>query len=583
MTTSYPTVASFIFDVPEPDGLEASFQYNYFMTNERVEEGVGTSPQYQMRFKLHALKYPRLVTLSFEALGDSMTLGSDVSSLQLSSEQKKRILENPEYVKKVNSELEYLGRNFGTVLLQDAAATESLQSAIEASLLLKKVNTSAMSPLETVLKYSSITSDKVDGQAILDSTSTDGNNTYTYINPATGVPFETLQAGDVSKLSMACTLNKKIIHDVLKNAEAAALSPLYEQISGLVKQAQTLQETGIASYNEAILTIDDYEPVFNPVASEPVSTDSIMVTGNQSIGYLINKWLVHADGTLEKKKNIVIANPDKTDYDDTSVAYGKKYRYAISAVYIVRLQSVKDGTMMQNDILISSRMSPYIEVKCVEAEPPITPLNLRFWLTQSRLLTIEWDFPMSTQEDVKRFQIFRRNSLEEPFTLIKELDFDDSEELTPRSELMPDYSTKKYQHPQMLWIDSEFTLDSKFIYAICSVDAHDLSSPYSEQFEVSWDRSQGKIISNFLCYAGSPKPYPNFNLKTNLTTDAIRDSMHSSLTVYFDPEYLIIEDSDRKDLDHLVWDKDSPTYKLQLINVDWQVSNTYAITIWDKR
>tara|TARA_Y100000034_G_C6890103_1_gene409308 strand:- start:629 stop:2377 length:1749 start_codon:yes stop_codon:yes gene_type:complete len=582
MSTSYPTVASFIFDVPEPESISATFQYNYFMTNERVEEGLGNAPKYQTRWRMHKLEYPRYVNVSFNALGDAVTLGSDVNSLQISDAQKQTILQT--YASSVNSELEYLGRNFGTVLLQDQAAAESLQSAVEAALLLKKVDTANLSPLETVLQYSSITSDKIDGQAILDSTSTEGNNTYTYLDPTTGEPFEVQKSGDVGNLSMACTLNKKIIHDVLKNAEAAALSPLYEQVSTMISQAETIQQSGIASYNDTVLSIDDYEPVFNPVAQEKVDTNSICVSGNQLLGYLIHKWLVKNDGTLEQKKSIIISNPDKTDYQDDKVFYGQKYRYSISTVYIVRLQGVDSGgNLTQNDVLISSRQSPYVDVKCVEAVPPDPPLNLRFWLTQARTLTVEWDFPYTSQEDIKRFQIFRRNSLEEPFTLIKEIDFDDSEELTTRSEVLPDYSTQKIDHPICIWIDPEFELDSKFIYAVCSVDAHDLSSPYSEQFQVSWDRAQGKVISEFLCYIGSPKPYPNFNLKETLTVDSIRDSMHSSLTVYFDPEYLIIKDSESQDLDHLVWDKDNPTYKLQLINVDWQVSNTYAITIWDKR
>ena len=150
---------------------------------------------------------------------------------------------------------------------------------------------------------------------------------------------------------------------------------------------------------------------------------------------------------------------------------------------------------------------------------------------------------------------------------------------TPRSEFIPEFSKIPLKSSTTLFIDEEFDVDSVYIYAVCSVDAHDLSSSYSEQFKVWYDKALAKMRTQFISYGGSPKPYPNFNLVSTLTTDSIKDSLHDKLTVYFDPEYLTIKDADNNDLKHLKNSKTIPSYKIQLINLDRQLSQLLNIYV----
>jgi hypothetical protein len=197
---------------------------------------------------------------------------------------------------------------------------------------------------------------------------------------------------------------------------------------------------------------------------------------------------------------------------------------------------------------------------------------LEFYLIQNKDLVIEWDFPVNVTEDIKRFQVFRRASINEPFQLFRELDFDDSTVQTPRYENVPSYSSKKIAVPITSVCDYSFDLDSKFIYAVCAVDAHDLSSAYSEQFMVYYDLFAAKLVVEFISEKNAPKPYPNFLLKSQLTEDAIRDSDHTSLTCYFDPEYLRVFNGAREEVDFLQTSDTEVSYKLQLIHLNFQQS-----------
>jgi len=472
-----------------------------------------------------------------------------------------------------------MGRNFGVVMLQDPAAMEKLQLEVEAALRLKKVNTEKLSPLETVLKYSSVSSDKVSGQDILDNTNIEGNNEYTYIDPATGKPFNTMKPGTVADLSFACSLSKKFIGDIIGRAESAPLSPLKEQLASMNNASKQIQEKARQTIDSNNLDYMDYETNFIPIGSSKVDTNSTLVAGNQLMGYVINKWEVMPDGKLSDRKPYFIDDPSKESFIDRKIAYGKTYRYSIQTLYLVKLQGPKGTNIVQSEVLVTSRESPYYDVTCKEVVPPPPPGNLTFWRTQDRKLMLEWEFPFTPQEDIKRFQIFRRKSIKEAFTLIAELDFDDSMVRTPRSEFIPEFSKIPLKSATTLYSDEEFDVEDVYIYAVCSVDAHDLSSPYSEQFKVWYDKALAKMRTEFISYGGSPKPYPNFNLVTSLTTDSIKDSMHRKLTVYFDPEYLTIRDTDRKNLKHLKKSSRIPSYKIQLINLDRQLSQLLNIYV----
>ena len=225
--------------------------------------------------------------------------------------------------------------------------------------------------------------------------------------------------------------------------------------------------------------------------------------------------------------------------------------------------------------------SPSIIIACSEAVPPQAPDGLEFYLLQSGQLSLEWEFPYNPTEDIKRFQIFRRSSIYEPFTLLKQLDFDNSVVKTRRTEDIPRFSNIELSSPQVYFVDEEWSIGDKYIYAVSAVDAHDLGSGYSEQFEVSFDMFQAQLEIDFIAGKDAPKPYPNFTLVTPLTEDSIKDSNHSALTCYFDPEYLKVLNSSGEDMQHLASSLDNPSYKLQLLHLNFQQSAVIDINVKD--
>ena len=124
---------------------------------------------------------------------------------------------------------------------------------------------------------------------------------------------------------------------------------------------------------------------------------------------------------------------------------------------------------------------------------------------------------------------------------------------------------------------------SSFIYAVACIDAHGLSSNLSPQFEISFDKYKNKINKRLISASGAPKSYPNLYLLDDAFVDVIKDSGHDRMTVYFDPEFLNVFNTDGSDLGLLATKNNDGLYKLQFINTDLQQATTLDIIVNDLR
>jgi hypothetical protein len=234
--------------------------------------------------------------------------------------------------------------------------------------------------------------------------------------------------------------------------------------------------------------------------------------------------------------------------------------------------------------LIASRPSTFSSIICNEIIPPSVPADLNFyWDYQNAAMQIGWSFPINKQRDIKGWQIFRRKSLNEPFSLIAQLDFDDSVIRTPPIETVDKSLIKMFTGPTTFYIDHEFEKDSNFIYAVCSVDAHGMTSNYSQQFRVKFDRIQNKIMKELISTSGAPKQYPNMFLKNELSIDSVKSSKNTKIRVYFDPEYLKVSTREGDDLHLLKTEKRNGLYRFMLLNTDRQLQSNFDIKIFDMR
>ena len=142
--------------------------------------------------------------------------------------------------------------------------------------------------------------------------------------------------------------------------------------------------------------------------------------------------------------------------------------------------------------------------------------------------------------------------------------------------------------------DLEFTRTSKYIYAIACVDARGFTSNYSAQFEVSFSVGENKLKTKLVSKKNAPKPYPNLYLRRDLFVDTMKDSGHSRLRIFFDPEYYDVFRTTGL-VDTFEWEGNilsstkqtqslnliGNNYKLQIINVDNQKSQLVNVVVND--
>lgn len=335
------------------------------------------------------------------------------------------------------------------------------------------------------------------------------------------------------------------------------------------------------------------------------------------IGYIIDRYIRTADG-FKQNATFYIESCLTTHFEDRTVLYGTEYTYAIRTVAAVKILTYSaDKTSVDMSTLYVSSRPISVHTECFEHVPPPQPNDIKFTFDYTkRKLKIHWDTPVNHQKDVKQFQVFRRKSINEPFELIAQYGFDTS---LPGPNNQGRYKTNErvdcnnienmneddkvlihsqgpesdQSYPVFMHIDPDFTVDTEFfissdyIYAICSIDAHGMISNYSSQHRVIFDAYKNRLNTKVICDAGSPRQYPNMNLRLDAFKDTIRVSGDSArqLNVYFTPEYLKVKDDKNKTYKVVEAQipGQQPFYLLQLINLDNQKMQTIRISIKDPK
>jgi hypothetical protein len=310
------------------------------------------------------------------------------------------------------------------------------------------------------------------------------------------------------------------------------------------------------------------------------------------VGYIIEKQEVLKNGKAKNMDPIVIQGLNRSSVMDRNIRYGGMYRYRVKTISASVFEATSIPTRHGRNIrveataLIASSGSPYSDILCDEKIPPPPPENLLFkydYKTDSLLFS--WDFPLNTQRDIKRFQVYRRKNIKEPFALLREFNFDDSN-IKARSPASGNRNNVKIKRsPELLFVDTEFNVNSKYIYALASIDARGLTSGYSAQFNVSYDRFKNRMKSVYISRPGAPKSYPNIYLERDTFPDVIKHNNYNNIKVFFNPEYKTViktlENGDKSEID-VVKAGDTNKYKLQIINTDIQEMASFDFYVDEK-
>ena len=429
--------------------------------------------------------------------------------------------------------------------------------------------------------------------------------------------------------------------DLLMAGMSNAVSPFAHDFSSDIQQAIEIQVNALTPAKH-LTTWSDFGPIEYQVPIAPItqagmgdikisalsSLESPPWNNNEvlPLGYVLEKYESFGDGTRFQHKPIIIGNSKFKTGVDTSVRVGASYFYQVRAAYLVRLtvmsEQPAEGGPWAITSLFLSKPSVFSQVVCNPPPiPPDPPGDIKFTYNyDDGNLAIHWAFPVTPQRDIKYFQIYRRSSFLEPFQLLKEYDFNDRVQRNLRDELRrPDLieiqgGVGLKPRPKTYYIDDEFDKNSKFIYALVSVDAQELRSNYSTQFQVYFDRFTNNIVVEDVSPAGAHRDYPNYFLnplvdgvrqETVITEDAIKVSKHEEVEIYLNPTAIRIikpgeamagkESITDVNAAHLVFASTTGgppgdplpqykgIYKMQIINVDNGKAKNIDIGIADER
>jgi len=594
MAISFPSSVQTSIDVPEPKRFNARFIYNFFTPDEKLNDE-GLPGAFNESADLYAgirrpvdVRVPRFVEISFDpvTIRKNETSSNEFSNESLRPDEVRDLLITN--FSKIQSEIDVAATNSTVIYLQDSDLVDRWDGLLKLMITTSSEIKGSTGQQARVLKtmtgggaYLGGTMLKVMGVAASKKRLNTRFQRRLH-RPSWVRPTRKRIAPDIPLLTH---FNSKFVGNISNVISNDPFSVYTQNFAEFNKELMKIQESTNSNDEPGIINADDLETSMVPFEIVALDSDESFSSAARVVGYVIDKQEIMADGSIENRRPLIISSSRIGAAIDSKVKYGSVYTYSIRAIALVQMPAVdQDGNPVIIKSLVASRASRLDKVKCIEEVAPPPPADLDFiWDYAQKKLTIMWNFPTNPQRDIKRFQVFRRRSVDDPFELLIEYDFDDSEIPTPRNETPRGDRVIPMFQPLNFFIDHEFTRDSSFIYAVCCIDARDISSNYSMQFNISFDRYQNSLVKDLVSPSGAPKPYPNFYLKGTLTEDTIKDSGHFRLSVFFDPEYLTIVDNNDNDFELLATNLNGGSYKLQILNIDRQKNKVLTFDVKDLR
>lgn len=302
---------------------------------------------------------------------------------------------------------------------------------------------------------------------------------------------------------------------------------------------------------------------------------------------------------------ILITNSNIGEYNDFILRYGKYYRYTIYPIIKLFIDTNETGEIDFLRIYVLGNKSLEKIISTIENNNPEEPNDfLQFYNQVDNSIALTWSITKNKTQDIKYFEILRRESLDEPYELLKLQDFNDDITRSFNNILPNEFIDKQYEiirnnnnqieeiksYPTMVYKDLNFNKNKKYIYCIRGIDARGLKSNYSEQIQVYFDYKTNNITRKLISRSGAPDLYPNLYIKNidNLPRTFNILSKHKNFDLFFDPDnFSIINNSSRIDLinyfDNSIDSRgnglEKEIFKLNFTNIDSKKQNSIKIFI----
>lgn len=586
MSESQPTRPITVIDVPEIDNIESKFVYNRWTSDETVSDasisGVGAlkSPTAISESSLNTVGavLPRYMIIRWSPVATT-PLPSGVTAVNISTNLDKIVYED-----------EYAPDGFTSIKFQDGQIVDSLHQFVASSMRISGLASidSNLTSKQNSYIYNDITDNTVTKQFI--------DSVYNNPEKNCGVRWDSKVSGyqrvrtgleEVDSASISVRVNNTLLKDVL---DAALLDPDFSHTDNIKDLHSASSGIKSAAGSTAASSPSQYKTVIKPASVTYGYASSAPSSNSQSIiGYLLEKVEIRRDGSTIKHEPIVVQGATSTIVVDPKVRYGSKYAYYVRTIAQVRAQVIDVDTsdLCLADVLVGSVPSRAAVSWAVEDIAPPPPNNPGFiWDYATGRLHFHWSFPVNSQRDIVKFQIFRRETLDEAYELLRVLDFDTTVQpyYSDALENLVDESTvQKCSSPRCEYVDEEFTTSSDYIYTVCSVDAHGHSSNYGIQYRVRWDRFKNSLNVSLVSHSGAPKSYPNMYLQADAFVDTMKPQGFKKCSIYMTPEHLSVRDRHGVIGPALATDLTGGSYRLSVINLDNLESLDVDIAVQDKR
>jgi hypothetical protein len=602
MAISLPSKKFAVVDTPEVKNFEADFNYIFFTTDERLNDS-GDIPGDLAIERLNPEQFSsdQIDSINFRRFTPRFTRFSWTPVVKYTSNVQSVDASIRNNLDKIQGEDQFSNDEFSTVKVQDSFYDERAKFYVKRLLedVQRQQNTvpgtatkpNPFKPEKSPLDVAKFLNERTDEEISANFLATtlanlqEIDSQYLFVNNDNKQVFLNSILNSIKDVSVKTQISRNVLADVLKGNTQNTLRFLTDDLLSAQRLAETDQKAAILANPSNLMNAQNYDfEVLEYLSVLPID-ETDFKTIVQPIGYVIEKEELTSNGPV-RKNSIVVENPFASSTIDRQIKYGTSYRYRIRTIVYVRLraQDTDSNEVVAIDFLLGSLYSSWKVVTTEEKVGPPAPVDFELnWDYGNERLYLNWSFPVNTQRDIKYFQVFRRRTINEPFELIKMYDFDDSLVPSPfRFETPDPQLVEKMKNPLGYFVDPEFTRRSKFIYALCAIDAHQFSSPYSVQFEVSFDVVKNKLVRRMISPEGAPKPYPNMFLLQDTFVDTIKDEGHSKIDIVFDPEYLKVYDANGNDL-RLIKTGPNTRYKLQMINIDLQQEQTIEMKVEDRR
>ena len=624
--TSLVAVPFTICNVPDPLGVEAQFVYNFYVENEDKE--YTPQPTTPIDYSLGLIDVETVSNIEARERGSLRTRVPRYMRIRIQtntqdippieegelSEEDKTSIRNTKIGSQVyNIEGAVDNQYTAKSLVGDATVKSRLQKIIY------RISDAYMSDggiagqksdLQIAEELNKMMSDEIDAASIVDCLSDNEIKGVRFVNEVSGKSFNRLDRKSIlsyptkysadgyrtitTLLARSNPFHQNFENDLLGNqADPANVNPL-------------LDATVFPSFGtDATGDIESLKPVMKTLrlSEERTAVSRADISAQdwplvKHAGYVVEKIGLSPAGTVESFDDFVSLNPNISEFIDPNIKYGYTYFYKARQLYIVKFPQIIDETetgelvyQIVTAALASSTPRP-ASMQAVETDPPPPPGTLicSFIYKEGNGIRLDWGRPTNPTRDIKKYQVFRRSSIREPFELIAEYDFtDEGYTQFDQREVVDPGLVKRVGVPQYSHVDLEFGRESNFIYTVASVDAHGLVSNYGTQIEAEFNRFENKLSTRVVSQPGAPRAYPNYFVNPTeleefgsdrLIEDVIKDSGHGRIRVYFNPDaYRVSSDEDGTETEPLVLSSDHGTYKFQIINMDRQISRNLTINV----